>query len=87
MGNDTIEIEPRERNSGNTSGENWGAKTSLRRNAELYKDADDEVTPLLASGSGSSNTDYNDDRRSSEWEGHADFEGVKWWRKPSVSCF
>ena len=85
MDNDTIEVVVRERNTGKNGGENWGAKDSLRRNAELYKGANDEVTPLLASGSGNSDADDNDDRKSSEWEGHVDFEGVTWWRKPSVS--
>jgi hypothetical protein len=83
MDNDTIEVAVRERNGGRTGGENWGAKDSLRRNAEIYKGADDEVTPLLASGG--SEEDDNDDRRSTEWEGHADFDGLPWWRKPSVS--
>ena len=85
MDNDTIEAAVRERSSGRTGGENWGARDSLRRNAELYKGADDEVTPLLASGG--SEEDDNGDRRSTEWEGHADFEGLPWWRKPSVSSF
>ena len=85
MDNDTIEAAVRERSSGRTGGENWGARDSLRRNAELYKGADDEVTPLLASGG--SEEDDNGDRRSTEWEGHADFEGLPWWRKPSVSLF
>jgi hypothetical protein len=85
MDNDTIEVAVPKRNGGKTAGENWGAKDSLRRNAELYKTADDEVTPLLASGD--REEEDNDDRRSTEWEGHADFDGLPWWRKPSVSSF
>ncbi len=64
-----------------TTREYWGAKDSLRRNAGLNKRASDEVTPLLGDGQGD---DVDNNRRGSEWEGHADFEGLTWWHKPSV---
>ncbi|KUJ14234.1 MFS general substrate transporter [Mollisia scopiformis] len=59
----------------------WGAKDSLRRNAGLHKRASDEVTPLLADGQGN---DGDNSRRGREWEGHADYEGLTWWHKPSM---
>ncbi|KAE8442992.1 hypothetical protein EG329_002455 [Mollisiaceae sp. DMI_Dod_QoI] len=64
-----------------TSREYWGAKDSLRRNAALNKRATDEVTPLLDDGQGD---DIDNNRRDSEWEGHADYEGLTWWHKPSM---
>jgi hypothetical protein len=73
----------RERSTGRYDEEVWGAKDSLRRNAGMNKISTDEVTPLLDSGSGSSEED-SEDRTVTEWAGHADFEGVTWWRKPSV---
>jgi len=43
----------------------------------------DENTPLLgaAGGSGASG---NDNGADSEWDGYADFEGLPWYRTPSV---
>lgn len=68
----------------------WGAKNSLRRHAGLdKKQRDSEVTPLLASGSSASDSTNNgrgDGGEESDWEGHADFEGLNWRHKPSVSC-
>jgi hypothetical protein len=61
--------------------EYWGAKDSLRRNAGMRKRASDEATPLLGDRQGNDN---DNSRRGSEWEGHADFEGLTWWHKPSV---
>lgn len=66
----------------------WGAKNSLRRHAGLdRKQGDSEVTPLLASGSGSSTSGstVREDGGAPQWEGHADFEGLSWRHKPSVS--
>ena len=53
------------------------AQRSLRRHAGLENA--DEGTPLLRNGdtAGAGNP--------TEWEGHADFEGLPWYRKPSVS--
>jgi hypothetical protein len=79
----------RERN-GKSPEENWGAKDSLKRNAtgSLRKKgtntSDDETTPFLGSGSGS---DENGSVRELEWEGLVDFDGLPWWRTPSVSSF
>lgn len=48
-----------------------------------------EETPLLerdSDGSGeSSASDNGDERGAPEWSGARDFEGIPWWRKPSVS--
>lgn len=70
--------------------ETWGAKSSLKklRNQDRKINTDgasDEVTPLLSDGSGGSGSDVNGSIRELEWEGLRDFEGVPWWRKPSVS--
>ena len=54
-----------------------------------------EETPLLGNGSTSSTSGSGDDNGrnghgsgdSSDatlWEGHADYNGITWWRKPSV---
>lgn len=59
----------------------WDAVGSLKRHA---KRPDDEVTPLLAGGSGSSD-DGATAPQEREWQGLADFEGLKWWHRPSVS--
>lgn len=60
--------------------EYWGAKDALKKNAGLRKRADED-TPLLGDGQGNDN---DNSRRGSEWEGHADFEGLTWWHTPSV---
>jgi len=72
-----------ERSNGRDDEEIWGARESLRRNAGLNKIPVDEITPLLDSGSGSER-EYEEDRTETEWAGHADFEGLTWWHKPSV---
>ena len=61
---------------GDGDGLPWGAVDSLRR---LSADGASEQTPLLGNGG------TTDTRKASVWEGEADFEGVVWWRKPSVS--
>jgi hypothetical protein len=73
----------RERSNGRHDEEIWGARGSLRRNAGLNKISSDEITPLLDSESRPSEED-GDNQTETEWAGHADFEGVTWWRKPSV---
>ena len=73
----------RERSNGRHDGEIWGAKDSLKRNAGMNKISSDEITPLLDSGSGSSEGD-GEDQTETVWAGYADFEGVTWWHKPSV---
>jgi len=73
----------RERSTGRYDEEIWGAKDSLRRNAGMKTISNDEITPLLDSGSGRSEED-NEDRTETAWAGHADFEGLTWWHKPSV---
>lgn len=62
----------------------WGASDSLRRNVGLGKSTSAEDAPLLGNGSGSG-SDPNGSVTELEWEGLADFEGLPWWRKPSVS--
>jgi len=52
---------------------NWGAADSLRRLGAS------EQTPLLGKNAAA------DDAKAPVWEGAADFEGLKWWRKPSVN--
>lgn len=78
----------RERNISQTGGNGagWSAVDSLRRNAGLNKMAEDEVTPLLSSGGSSSEENDDNARRDSEWDGNADFEGLAWRQRPSVSC-
>ncbi|CZR64024.1 related to tetracycline-efflux transporter [Phialocephala subalpina] len=77
--NDSIERVGRVEDEENPR-EYWGAKDSLRRNAGLHKQASDEVTPLLAGGQG----DQDNNRRGSEWEGHADYDGLTWRHRPSM---
>lgn len=57
---------------------NWGAADSLRNATRSA----DEITPLL-----DNNTSEDDGKRSGEpeWEGFAEFEGLSWWHRPSVS--
>ncbi|TVY30343.1 putative membrane protein [Lachnellula hyalina] len=88
-----------ERRNGKTPEEHWGAQDSLKRNASLRKTKgtgdDNEATPLLGNGNGGSGSGSGSngvrsgsvDNGSStelEWDGLADFEGLPWWRKPSV---
>lgn len=64
--------------AGRAQDASWGAEDSLRR-----LDRSSEQTPLLNNGL---NSDASaDGRKPSVWEGEADFEGVVWWKKPSVS--
>ena len=85
---DVIEGVSPGRGHGNTTSEVWGAREALSKSAGLYKKgANNEVTPLLGSGSGSgsgSDSGHNSVREQ-EWEGFADFDGVAWWRRPAVS--
>lgn len=60
---------------------NWNAVGSLKRNT---KRPDDEVTPLLGNSDGSSENGGNGPTVP-EWEGNADYEGLTWWHRPSVS--
>ena len=60
---------------------NWDAMGSLKRNA---KRPDDEVRPLLGNARDSSE-DSGDTSQEPQWEGFADFEGLTWWYRPSVS--
>lgn len=76
--------------NGDTGTDIWGARNSLRRHAGLDKiQGDSEVTPLLASGSSASGSNGQGDGDGNgdapQWEGHADFEGLNWRHKPSVS--
>ncbi|PQE31538.1 tetracycline-efflux transporter protein [Rutstroemia sp. NJR-2017a WRK4] len=62
----------------------WGAREALRNHTKGYKSrTTSEVSPLLGNDATSSRTG---DGGSEEpvWEGHADFEGLTWWHKPSV---
>jgi len=63
------------------AGGEWDAAGSLKRNA---KRPDDEVTPLLGNSGGSSE-DGSNELQEHQWEGFADFEGVTWRHRPSVS--
>lgn len=63
------------------TGGHWDAVGSLKRNA---KRPSDEVTPLLDNGRGSS-ADRGNGPQEPPWEGAADFEGLTWLHKPSVS--
>jgi len=89
-----------ERRIGKTPEEHWGAQDSLKRNASLRKTKgtgdDNEATPLLGNGNGGSGSGSGSNGGGSglvdngsatelEWDGLADFEGLPWWRKPSVS--
>ena len=73
------------------SGKSWGAKDSLRRSLNKDVAVGGEGSPLLGSGSGSVVDDDGEDNNENrdvpepEWEGLADFAGLPWWRKPSVS--
>lgn len=77
--------------SNKSGGESWGAQDSLRRSLRKGKGGNSEGSPLLGSGSGSRSESVNEDdaeaeeSREHEWEGQGDFDGVPWWRKPSVS--
>jgi hypothetical protein len=60
---------------------NWDAVGTLKR---IAKRPDDEVTPLLGNSGGSSDEGGNAPTIP-EWEGNADYEGLTWWHRPSVS--
>jgi hypothetical protein len=74
----------RERSNGRSPGEYWGAANSLRRNAGIPKSTNGESSPLLGN---ESRSDAEDNRTSNAlyWEGQADFEGLTWRHRPSVS--
>ena len=61
---------------------NWDAVGSLKRNA---KRPADEVTPLLGNNAGSSEDGGIEATVPEEWEGNADYDGLTWWHRPSVS--
>lgn len=77
--------------SNKSGGESWGAQDSLRRSLRNGKGGGEtEGSPLLGSGSGSRRGSDDEDGEveesgGHEWEGQGDFDGVAWWRKPSVS--
>lgn len=75
--------------NGRAPEENWGAQNSLRRNAGMRRKKltdNDEGAPLLGNGNGNdSGISGSDETGSIEWEGLADFDGLPWWRRPSVS--
>ena len=63
------------RSHGEEEQESWGATASLRSHASSRRSED---TPLLGD-------EAQPERRSSTWEGDADLQGLKWWKRPSVS--
>lgn len=63
------------RTPGEEEQETWGATASLRSIASSQRS---EEEPLLRQNT------QGLDRRSSTWEGEADLQGLKWWRRPSV---
>lgn len=76
----------RDRSNRKSPGEYWGAANSLRRNAGMPKSTDGESSPLLGNGSGSgSDAEHIRDSNDFQWEGSADFDGLTWWTRPSVS--
>lgn len=56
-----------------------------RRTNGAPDDADNEATALLDNEHGTSG-DVPTGRAKDEWEGLADFEGLSWWKTPSVRC-
>ena len=56
-----------------------------RRHDDAPNDADNEATPLLDNGHGASG-DVPTGSTEHEWEGMADFKGLRWWKTPSVRC-
>lgn len=75
------------RDDGQLGDRNWGAEDSLRGNLPSLDRNVDEATPLLGNGAASGiNSADNGHTTEVEWEGYADFEGLSWWRRPSVSC-
>ena len=63
------------RTPGEEEQERWGATASLRSHTSSQGS---EEAPLLGH-------DGTDNRNNSTWEGEADLQGLKWWRRPSVS--
>lgn len=47
-------------------------------------DGSTESTGLLGAGTRSRDGDH--DGREERWEGFEDFEGLPWWKRPSVRC-
>ncbi len=73
------------RDDGQLGDGNWGAEDS-RNNLPSLDRKVDEATPLLANGGSSGiNSAVDGHTIEVEWEGYADFEGLSWWRRPSVS--
>ena len=64
--------------------ETWVTQNPSRRNASLKKDVNDEVTPWLGNGDSTSGSGGNGPAEI-QWDGHADYEGLNWWHRPSVS--
>lgn len=72
-----------------TDGNNTGARTIVAGNGGYDKhiaSTNTEEMPLLPSGSGNGNVLGGDHNGNSgtRWLGESDFEGLPWWKKPSV---
>ncbi|KAL3426899.1 membrane protein [Phlyctema vagabunda] len=77
----------RERNvdeEGEESDGRWGAQAALARAAGYNKHANAEERPLLADSDSTGPELGRTETVETEWAGHADFEGLTWWHKPSV---
>lgn len=46
--------------------------------------ASDEISPLLPGVAEDGSTGNGDEPRDSTWTGSREFEGIPWWKKPSV---
>jgi hypothetical protein len=72
-----------------TSGRNAGVRTMMASNSGYDKhiaSTTTEETPLLPNGSGNDSgpSDADNENTGLDWQGETDFEGLPWWRKPSV---
>jgi hypothetical protein len=74
--------------AGYKNGNNAGLKAAVAANGgydEHLTSRTSEETPLLPEQSGTSETGHNDgDNTNSYWPGATDFEGMPWWKTPSV---
>lgn len=75
--------------SGGQSNEGYeghsGTQAYGERNDRDDKRTNTEQSPLLGADAGSSSGLTRSGTADTEWAGYADFEGLTWWHKPSVS--
>ncbi len=82
------EVEQGESGHVNGNGNDTGVRATIAGNGGYDKhlvSVTAEESPLLPSGSGSSSGEDDEGAAVTQWPGATDFEGLPWWKTPSVS--